>query len=111
MNASMSTRLHRNRAFLTLLLSSDSKQQQLALLKTITPQQLDSIGEILHNILHIVGLSEPERKFVKRKANFAQKLTNLARSVKFRKRHLVNDKVRYLQLLLHFKDKLLEVLT
>jgi len=109
MDGPTSERIIRNKPFLSLLLTTNAKQQ-LSLLKSITPDQLDSVGEVLHNIFHVVPLTREEGKFIKKRRKTIEKLIILSRSVKFRKTLLIKYKTQLLKTLLHFKAKLLSVL-
>ena len=62
-------RVKENASFLKLLLTT-SRQQQRVLLDTATSGQVDALTEILHNLLHVVPISDSERNSIKRKITY-----------------------------------------
>ena len=104
----MTSILARNKAFVHLLLSTNNTQQK-SLINSITSPQVDTITEILYNLLHVVPLTSEEEKIVKQRRRKLEKLALISRSLKFRKSLILKHKIQLLKLLLHFKDKLLEV--
>lgn len=106
----MSRLLQQSQSFLTLLLNNKDKRQQYALVQTITVDQLNALTEIFYNLLNNVPLDKKEEQMVKKKRRIMQKLSLISKSFNSRRKVLVSNKSTFLKILLHFKDKLLEVL-
>ena len=106
----MSRRLAENRSFLTLLLEQGDKGQQRALIQTITNSQLDAIGEIFYNLIHIVPVNKSEEKVVKRSRKILHRLSAISKSPASRRKLLKGNRVKFLRILHHFSDRLLDVI-
>lgn len=106
----MSKRLNKNKAYLNLLLSNTDKRQQNALIHSITHEQLNALGEIFYNLLHIVPMNKEEEKIVKKSRKITHKLSLISKAYTTRRKVLLGNKLRLLRLLLHFKAKLLPLL-
>jgi hypothetical protein len=84
-------------------------KQQLDLLTTITPEQVEAITEIFHN-LQILPLSEEENLILRKYNRIFKVIGQPDRNIKTRKSLIKKHKRIVLQTLLTFRDKLLEVL-
>ena len=102
--SSMSQRLKENGSFLNLLLKS-SKQQKRALLDTVSPEQADFVGELLHNFINYFPIPDKEKKRLSRKKTFAE-IANLKRSYKFRKAKIKQCKKDILLLIEQYQKQL-----
>ena len=106
----MSKRLSENRSFLTLLLEKGDKGQQRALMQTITNNQLDAIGEIFYNLIHIVPIDKSEEKIIKRSRKILQRVSAISKSAPSRRKLLKSNRVKFLKILHQFSDRLLGVI-
>lgn len=106
----MSRRLADNKAFLTLILEAGDKRQQKALLQTITDNQLEAIGEIFYNLIHIVPVKKSEEKLIKKSRKLLQRMSVISKSSRSRRKLLQSNRVKLISILHHFSDKLLQVL-
>ena len=104
----MSANINQHSDFLRLFLNTEPYQQK-ALLFSITPEQLDVLSEIFHNLLTL-PLTQEESRFVKRREEVISKLANISKSVRSR-RQAVNKHTRQILTVLGlFKDKILSVI-
>ena len=104
----MSNRIDRNKDFISLLLSTDTKQKK-ALLAPITDVQVNALTEIFYNLDVVLPLSRAEEKVLKNKP-FIHKLTNIPSS-ETRRRAIVKRHYHVLlKILTAFADKLLTIL-
>ena len=104
----MSQKLKRSKSFLTLLLDTKLPQAR-ALLSTVTQPQVETIVEIIYNLMNIASASRDKAVLNKRKA-FLKKLVNRKTNLNQKKRLVVKHRVKLLKTLLHFKKMLLNVL-
>ncbi len=102
-------RVKENESFLKLLLTT-SRQQQRVLLDTATNSQVDALTEILHNLLHVVPISNAERNSIKRKKSLTE-LAKITRSYKYRLTHVKKNKRLLLSTLQRYATELLEVVS
>lgn len=110
----MSRLIQNNTSFLKLLLNSEDKAQQRALLQSITAEQLNALGEIFYNLLNIVPLDRKGERMIKRKDKKRKLLQNLSlinkKTYNSRRKLLKSNKSMVFRILLHFKDKLLQLI-
>lgn len=93
--------------FIELLLST-TKPQQRMLMKTITPEQISVLLEILYN-LYILPHSSADQTFYSRQKRFLSKF-KLQHPLGKRKRVLLTRPATVLKVLNYFKSKLLSLL-
>ncbi len=79
----MTSRLRENESFARLMLTT-SRQQQKAILDTLTDEQVAVITEILYNLLYVVPMNDRERKSLLRKKVYKD-IANAQRSHRFRR--------------------------
>ena len=93
----MSENLIENKHFLALLLST-SREQAIALLQTVTKEQLLLISEIAQNILHL-PLPKKAKYYVTKKKKLLERIASkqLSRS---KKSSLISKNASYLMLLM-----------
>ena len=105
----MSQALKRNKYFLTLLLTTN-KGQAKALLETITQNQLETVIEIVFNLIKICTVKKDKTAIQKRK-NLLKKLVNKKVKLSKKKQLIVRHRIQLLKTLLHFKSLLLSLVT
>lgn len=101
----MSQLLTDNNAFLKLLISSQDKKQQEALLKTVTESQNKSLTEIFHNFIQL-PLNEYESKIIKRNIKLVKILANPNKSYRVKRRLLFKNKKVIFHILASFQNQL-----
>ena len=106
----MSSRLAQNKSFLTLLVEGSDKRQQRALVQTITREQLDALGEIFYNLIHIVPMDKSEEKVVKKSHKILQRMSAISKSAVSRRKLLKSNSAKFMKILHHFSDKLIPVI-
>lgn len=94
-------------AFLELFLTT-SPAQQRALFKTLLPEQVEVLLEILHNLQALPHQKE-DLEFYKRRKKFLSKF-HKDLSLTARRRLLLSRKATVLRVLHHFRSKLLGLL-
>ena len=105
----MSKLLRNNAPFISLLLSTPSRQQAIALLDTATPEQAKTIAEIGKNLL-LLPLSAKVRLTVNKRRKLLEKLADAKISAK-KKYLLISKHFRLiLEVLYAAKKGLLEIL-
>ena len=104
----MSSNVLQNSSYLKLLLSTDANQQK-SLISSITPEQVDVLSEIFHN-LFTLPLLRSEQKFIKSRGVVLKKLANISKSQRYRKSQLTKHVRQVLNTLNFFKEKLLHVI-
>jgi hypothetical protein len=104
----MSSNIQQNLDYLKLLLSTDTIQQR-ALISTITPEQVDVLSEIFHNLLTL-PLTPAENKFVKARGLIIKKLGDTSKTQRYHKSQLNKHSRQVVKTLIYFKDKLWRVL-
>jgi len=82
-----------NNPFLKLLISSQDRKQQVALLKTVTESQNRVLTEIFHNFLHL-PLNENESKIIKRNIKLVKLLANPRKSYRVKRRLFFKNKIK-----------------
>ena len=100
----MSSNLENNRSYFDLILNTSSKQQG-ALLSTITDSQVDLISEVFHNFL-VLPLEGAQKQFVKKRIQFARKLSNNSKSHRYRRALILKHKKLVTKFIDYFKDDL-----
>lgn len=103
----MGSKVRDNADFLRLLLSTHATQQ-LALLHSITPEQIDMISEVMHNI-QLLPLSSKDSQFVKPRLHLIRKIGDSSKSNRHRKRLVAKHKRQVLKIFNYFQTKLREV--
>lgn len=108
----MSRLVQNNTPFLKLLLTTEDKQQQRALLQSATVDQINALGEIIYNLINIVPLDKKGERLVNRKSHrrLLRNLSLINKPYKSRRNLLRSNKSALHKILLHFKDKLLHVI-
>ena len=79
--------------------------QKRALLDTVSEEQADFIGELIHNFINTFPIPSAERKKLGRKKIFAE-ISNLKRSVKARKAKIKKCKKDIIQLIDKYNKQL-----
>lgn len=79
----MAERVLKNQHFFHLLLTTHLPQKK-ALLQSLTNDQVDFLSEVFYNLLHVLPLTEKERKPLLRKKYLTQ-IGNIKRSYPYRK--------------------------
>lgn len=104
----MSTDNLQNQAAFIQLMLITSKEQQRALLKSLTPEQISVLLEILYN-LYVLQHEDQDLAFFKQKKSFLRQFdTNL--SARRRKATLLRRQATTLKVLNYFKSKILRLL-
>lgn len=98
-----------NKDFLTLLLTTENKQQK-ALVESITPPQVDCLSEVFHNLAYVVDLEPDQYDFMKRRKKVIKSLSQVHRSRKFRKGSIQKHSPCMLKILDQVKEDLLHQL-
>ena len=105
----MSELMRGNNSFLKLLISSQDKNQQEALLKTITESQHRVLTEIFHNFIQL-PLNERDSKIIKKNIKLVKLLANPNKSYRV-KRHLFFKHKRFIfHILATFQNQLIALL-
>ena len=105
----MSQRIRKNISYLQLLLSTHRSQQR-ALLNTISPEQLNTLGEIALNILHgVIPLTKIQKKALTRYRNAVRVIGHKNRSQRSKKAVLLKN-IKALVVLLKSAEPLLKSL-
>lgn len=99
--------LHGQSAFLEIFLTTTLAQKK-ALLKTLVPEQVEVLLEILHN-LFVLPHEKEDMEFYKKRKKFLSKFHKDI-SLPARRRHLIARKATVLRVLHHFRSKLLGLL-
>lgn len=105
----MSGLMQANKDFLTLLLTTENKQQK-ALIDSITPAQVDCLSEVFHNLAYVVDLEPDQYNFMKRRKNAIKALSHVQRSRKYRKSNIQKHSPCMLKVLDQVKEDLLQQL-
>ncbi len=108
----MSSTINKTKYFLLLLLDSKtSKEQAKALLETVTPDQVNAITEIIHNLLlGQLPLSSKVKEILKKRRTILTKLSDKTRSVRTRGCLIINHNRLILDTLIITKSILLKVI-
>ena len=101
----MSQLLADNSPFLKLLISSQDRKQQDALLKTLTENQNKALTEIFHNFIQL-PLTEYESKIIKRNIKLVKVLANPNKSYRVKRRIIFKNKKVILHILSSFENQL-----
>lgn len=101
--------MHANKDFLSLLLTTEVKQQK-ALIDSITPSQVDCLSEVFHNLAYVVDLDPEQHKFMKRRKKTIKTLSQVHRSRKFRKSSMQKLSPCMLKVLDQVKEELMQQL-
>ena len=101
----MTTRLRENEIFARLMLTT-SRQQQKAILDTLTDEQVGVITEILYNLLYVVPMNDRERKSLLRKKIYKD-IANVKRSHRFRRSKIRASIQQLLNLINNYSTQIL----
>ena len=55
---------------------TDKLKQQKMLLPKITDSQVDMLGEIIYNLIHVLTHTKPDQKFIARRLNVLKKISD-----------------------------------
>ena len=104
----MSNNIDKSKHFLHLLLST-SRLQALALLLTVTDEQIKVLTEIAYNLLQL-PLTEKEKEIFQKRYKIFKKLSNKNTGKKSKYQLIKHYRKVILDTLLLFKHKLIEIL-
>ena len=64
-----------NHHFIHYFIRTELNQQKV-LLPKITDSQVDMLGEIIYNLIHVLTHTKPEQKFISLRLNFLKKMSD-----------------------------------
>ena len=101
--------VEKNRAFLTLILTTTNRQQAIALLETSTPLQIDALSELA---IHLPALKVGHRARVvlERRHSVLSYLSKTKISKTKKLEHIRRHRIALLEILTSVKEPLLKVL-